>query len=189
MTGITNGALARFAKTTETSLELPAGLPRAEWEQIGETLTAIEQGIRFWRGDWWRYGDREYGEAAAQSVPLGVAAKTLQNEAAVCSAIEPSRRREDLSFEHHATVQGLPPDEQDLWLDKAAGSDMTIHELRAKIKKEANGGDSVSDTVKLLVRAVEQFERDNPNEGRADFLELVEQAWASVHGLAREGIG
>jgi hypothetical protein len=183
MAGITNGALARFAKTTEISLELPPGLPRAEWEQIGETLHAIERGVQWWLGDWWRYGEREYGESAAQAIDAGVNLGTVQNAAWVAGAVEPSRRREDLSFGHHQAVAPLEPAEQDRWLDKAAGSAMSVHELRAKIKKDQNGGDSTSDTVKLLVRAAEAFRRDNPEEGLTDFLGLAEGAWATAHGL------
>jgi hypothetical protein len=185
MAGVTNGALARFATTTETALALPPGLPRSEWEQIGETLHAIQRGVDWWLADWWLYGDREYGQAAAQAAPLGVAAKTLQNAAWVGSKIEPSRRREDLTIGHHAAVAGLDdPDEQDQWLDKAAGSDWSVGELRGRIRNSTRDVTQPTDAEKLLRRAAEAYQRDpDAAGGLADFMALADTAWRLALGL------
>lgn len=181
MAGVTNGALARFATTSETALSLPPGIPRGEWEQIGDTLHRIEKGVQWWLGDWWRYGEREYGESAAQAAPLGVSAKTLQNAAWVAQAIEPSRRREDLSISHHAAVAGLEdPAEQDRWLDKAAGSDMSVGELRGRIRHSQRDVNQPTEADKLLRRAAAAYQRDEPDGSRADWLEAAGLAWDAV---------
>jgi hypothetical protein len=183
MAGVTNGALARFATTTEVGLELPAGLPRAEWEQIGDTLHRIEKGVQWWLGDWWRYGEREYGEAAAQAVNVGVNLGTLQNAAWVASKVDSSRRREDLSFGHHQAVAPLEPDEQDEWLDKAAGSDMSVGELRGRIKNATRDVTMPTEVEKLLARAATAYVRDEPDGDRAGFEALASDAWQTAAGL------
>jgi hypothetical protein len=46
----------------------------------------------------------------------GPAYQTCMNAAGVCRAFETSRRREDLSFQHHAEVASLAPAEADALL-------------------------------------------------------------------------
>jgi hypothetical protein len=45
--------------------------------------------------------------------------QTCANAASVCKAIETSRRREVLSFAHHAEVAALPVKQQEKLLDRA----------------------------------------------------------------------
>ena len=59
-----------------------------------------------------RYGERKAIVEAEDWE--GPAYQTCMHAAAVCPAFETSRRREDLSFRHHAEVAGLPPDEADV---------------------------------------------------------------------------
>jgi hypothetical protein len=48
------------------------------------------------------------------------------NAAGVCRAFETSRRREDLSFQHHAEVAALPPDEADALLADLANETVSV---------------------------------------------------------------
>jgi hypothetical protein len=45
-----------------------------------------------------------------------------------------SRRRDNLSFGHHATVAALPPPLQDEWLDRAERDDLSVMKLRQAVK-------------------------------------------------------
>jgi len=186
MAGVTNGALAQFATTTTVALELEPGMPREAWEELGETLRAIELGVRWWLGGWWRYGERTYGESASQAAPTGLALKTVQNAAWVSGRIEPSRRREGLSVSHHEQVARMEdPDEQDRWLDKAEADQWSVAEMRGRIKAAERAIDMPTEAVKLLRRAVDAFlaDPDTANAGRQDFLDLAEAAWDHVHHL------
>ena len=171
--------LSHFAtEYSETQLVMRPNMTRVEWMELGDILHKIERGVKWWLGDWWLYGERKYGEGAAQAADVGQDLHTLQNAAWVASRVEPSRRREDLSHSHHEAVAKLEPEEQDRWLDKAAGSGMNVHQLRAHIRADANGGDTTSETVKLLRRAAYQFRRDNPDEcSLGEFVTLAEGAW------------
>jgi hypothetical protein len=52
-----------------------------------------------------------YGEGLKSGLDLVNFRRRLRNAASVCKAFETSRRREVLSFTHHAGVAALPPDE------------------------------------------------------------------------------
>jgi N6-adenosine-specific RNA methylase IME4 len=88
-------------------------------------------------GDWWNEGEA-YGERA-QIVTAGdwtgPAHQTCRNAGSVCVAFkEVSRRRDTLSFEHHAEVAALPTDKADELLDWCLEPDepRTRQELRTR---------------------------------------------------------
>jgi hypothetical protein len=59
----------------------------------------------------------------------------------VASRIDPSRRREALSWSSHAEVASLAPAEQDRWLDRAESERMSVRRLRHAIKQDRHGAD------------------------------------------------
>ena len=134
----TPGLYAWGSDYTKTSLVLPAGLTYEQWEQIGGQIGKFIRSWRFWAGDWWRYGEHAYGEMSSQaSDVLGVDYQTLRNCAWVAGRIEPSRRRDNLTWSHHEAVAGVK-DERERYrlLDEAAEAEVTptTKELRAKAK-------------------------------------------------------
>lgn len=123
---------------TRNSLSLPAGMTFEQWEAVGEQLAYAEGAVLFWVGDWWHYGDHHYGERAAQARAAGeggFAYQTLRNAGWVCGQVEPSRRRDNLSFAHHAEVAGLEPDAQDAILARAVNERMTRGDVRAAVRE------------------------------------------------------
>jgi hypothetical protein len=124
---------------TDTGLALPPGLALETWAEIGATLVRTEKAIHWWLGDWWRYGEHHYGEAATVAAPTGYSAETCRKAAWVADRIEPVRRRPDLSFSHHDAVAALPPADQDRLLDRAATEGLDRHHLRQAAKAAANG--------------------------------------------------
>lgn len=127
------------AALTRTSLELPPGLDIDEWAACGRDLARVQDGVLWWLGDWWRYGEHAYGERAA-AVAEGVTGYSFgacANAGWVAGKIETSRRREDLSYSHHAELAALDPIEQDRWLETAADERLSTRDLRARIRKRA----------------------------------------------------
>lgn len=114
--------------------------PLDQWKDEGLRLGERERSARslMWDiGDWWNAGE-DYGERA-QVVSAGdwkgPAFQTCMNAAVVCRAFkETYRRREVLSFEHHAEVAALPPATADALLDWCLESDepRTRQELRTR---------------------------------------------------------
>ena len=120
----------------ERGLDLPPGLPFDRWQAVGEALCHMERNIGWWLGDWWRYGERTYGEAAALAAPTGYALGTVKNAAWVANRFpESSRRRDDLTFKHHQEVAPLEPRRADALLAKAAGEGLSARDLRYEVQR------------------------------------------------------
>ena len=116
-------------------LALAPGVSYARWEAIGRALWAMEWGHRWWLGDWLSYGERAYGERAAQAEALsGYDYATLSTARWVCGRIEVGRRHPALSFAHHREVAALDPVEQERWLAAAAREGWSLRELRAVLQ-------------------------------------------------------
>ena len=100
----------------------PEELSEDEWADIGILLARIDASTRWWVGDWWNHGVNNYGDRKTMvESPAwqGPSFQTCANAASVCRAFETSRRREVLTFGHHAEVSALDPREADRLLDWA----------------------------------------------------------------------
>ena len=127
---VTNAALL-----SPTALRFRHDLTFDEWQAVGVQLRQIESGVSWWIGDWLRYGEHNYGETYAQAIEqTDLAYSTLANTVWVTGKIEPSRRRENLSFKHHAEVASLEPVEQDALLTEAEMRRWTSPELRTAVQ-------------------------------------------------------
>ena len=92
----------------------------------------------WWIGDWWAFGDHNYGERASQAAGVngdGYQFQSLMDAGWVARKIETSRRREGLSWNHHKEVAALDPDEQDEFLDKAIEDGWTRNQLRTHVRR------------------------------------------------------
>lgn len=106
----------------------------------GRELGRMGRGVPWWLGDWLRYGNARYGERYEQASRItGYDVKTLTKMVYVASRIDPSRRRETLSWSHHAEVAPLAPAEQDRWLERAESERMSARSLRDAIKRAHAG--------------------------------------------------
>jgi hypothetical protein len=144
-------------------------MAESEWVAAGQTLGRIERSVAWWLGDWWAFGESRYGQRKAMVESEeweGPSYQTCKNAALVCSAFsEKSRRRDLLSFTHHAEVAALPPAEADAMLDAAeatiesTGKPMSTAALRSAVarKRGAVGAQPSSETceIKDLFEAAE----------------------------------
>jgi hypothetical protein len=124
---------------TPSRLELERDMTFESWLVIGRRLSRITNASPWWLGDWLIYGRRAYGEryrAALDVTDLDY--QTLRNYAWVARKFPGSRRRDTLSFQHHAEVASLPEPEQDLWLKRANASQWSKTELRRRIAATRN---------------------------------------------------
>jgi N6-adenosine-specific RNA methylase IME4 len=108
-----------------------------EWADRGRQLCSAWKCQGWEIGDWWRDGSHRYGErarAAAQNI-FGLEFKTLRNLGVVAGAFPTSRRRDNLTFNHHAEVAALPEEEADSLLKRASEESLSTRELRAEVAK------------------------------------------------------
>jgi hypothetical protein len=106
-----------------------------DWIIAGRRLGYIGRGNQWWIGDWVRYGTARWGERYAEAARItGYDPRSLANMASIASMFPPSRRRDNLTWSHHAAVAGLSVDEQDRWLDFAATSRLSVADLRTELR-------------------------------------------------------
>jgi hypothetical protein len=120
-------------------LQIQGDLNETQWYSLFEGISKVKRAYQWMRGDWLVYGlDRQYGKVEEQynalSLKMGLSIKTLENIYTICSKIEISRRRENLTFAHHAEVVALDADEQDYWLAKAEAQEWSAKTLRRALQ-------------------------------------------------------
>lgn len=144
---------------TETAWEPKTELTFDQWETIGRDLGRMGRACQWWIGDWLNFGAPRYGDKYTNAIEItGYDIQTLANMAWVAGRYEPSRRRENLSWSHHAEVATLDPADQDQWLTLAEQQNLGVHKLRAAIKppREIEAAEQQS----RLVRALERILKD-----------------------------
>ncbi|WP_158890366.1 LmbU family transcriptional regulator [Amycolatopsis anabasis] len=127
------------ALTKRTSLFLPPRIPLDEWSRIGRQIFVIHESSAWWLGDWLIYGQSQYPDRYKRAIAeTSLDYQTLRNYAWVARRFGVSRRREALSFQHHAELASLPESEQDEWLDRAEKFRWSRNELRNRVKISKN---------------------------------------------------
>jgi hypothetical protein len=119
----------------ETELTFASDIEFETWQTLGATLGRMAESVMWWLGDWWRYGEHHYGEAAAQAAPTGYARGTLQEAARVADRIEPPRRLGSLSWSHHQAVAALDEPVQDALLRRAVEEHLSVRDLRHEAQR------------------------------------------------------
>jgi N6-adenosine-specific RNA methylase IME4 len=140
---LTRSDLGFRGNVSRVAWELPSDLSETEWREAGAILGRVEHSVSWWLGDWWAFGENRYGDRKAIVEAddwEGPAYQTCRNAASIAGAFELSRRRDNLSFSHHAEVVRRPPKEADRLLDWAeetiseTGKPQTIAALRAEVR-------------------------------------------------------
>jgi hypothetical protein len=161
------------AMTRRTSLSFPAPLAMGDWLAIGRELFVINDASAWWLGDWLVYGQSRYPDRYRRAVEgTSLHYKTLRNYAWVARKFDPSRRHDALSFQHHAEVAGLPPEEQDVWLDRAEQDGWSVSMLRKRLRGHRDPD--------ALTRASETLGFDLYPERRRRWQEAAERAGTTL---------
>jgi hypothetical protein len=162
------------------SLDLPTSLPFDDWVNLGRRLCQGQHAINWHIGDWWAFGDHRYGErakVAAEGI-FGREFQTLANLASIARAYEPSRRREVVSFTHHAEVAGLEPEIADSLLDRAARDHLSAKDVRREVQAMKAGNDTapLQTAQPAIVRASPQppVPRNELTEAYGRYVEAME---------------
>jgi hypothetical protein len=160
---------------TSLSLALPDGLSFERWQELGRELCAREKVLNWWIGDWWAFGDHRYGERAriAAEGVFGIGFGALRNSASICRSFETSRRRDTLSWSHHAEVAALPPEEADALLERAVAENLSTRNLRIEAMK-----------AKLHLGILRPRDRDDDWAYKS--LKAIAAAWNRADHATRE---
>ncbi len=118
----------------DMSLELYKDTTFVQWQGVMGSLASMERALQFWIGDALNFGERKYGDISAQAVSEQQA-KTWTNYAWVARSVESSRRRDVLSYSHHAAVASLDADKQGDVLSTAAVYNWNVKETRLEVRR------------------------------------------------------
>lgn len=144
----------RFQRFKMNAIELkpPPDFSEEEFNALGDVLSGMGTAVQFWLGDWANLyiGDEENEQKRGEyyqylSERFNIKRRTLQNYASVCRALEPSLRREGVTFSIHREVAELPEilkGKESTILDWAMTNDATVRELQEyiSIMKQAKLG-------------------------------------------------
>jgi hypothetical protein len=170
--------IATCGEATSSGLRLRPGLTYDAWILAGRHIARLTSASAWWLGDWLIYGEHAFGQRYRAALDLtGLDYKTLRNYAWVARRVGMSRRRDTLSFQHHAEVAPLSEPEQDLWLARAATRHWSRNELRRQLA-EARPPQHPDDGRPLIVRVEIHHTRElrwraaatNANQDLADWI-------------------
>jgi hypothetical protein len=119
---------------TVGALPLREGMSFHAWLEVGRRIARVANTSAWAVGDWLLFGERAYGEryrTALAATDLDY--QTLRNYAWVARRFPLSRRRDTVSFQHHAELASLPEAEQDLWLRRTELNGWSRNELRRQL--------------------------------------------------------
>jgi hypothetical protein len=120
---------------TRRGLLLPKQMSFDKWMGIGSYLSSIYSSSAWCLGDWLAYGETTFNGKYRDAIKLtSLDYQTLRNHAWVARRFPMSRRRDTLSFTHHAEVAALAEPEQDFWLRKAEEYGWSAKRLRREVK-------------------------------------------------------
>lgn len=157
----------------------PKEITWKEWWEFGKDLSARARSLKWHVADWLSLGQWRFGEKFAQAQELFPwwDEQTLLNIQRVGRRI--SRRREELTFEHHEVVASLPPEKQDEYLSGAIDAGLSRQTLR-DIKR----ADASPDREAAMQRyAVERAVRSADSAARQCHGEVLKHVRAASREL------
>ncbi|MCM2390486.1 LmbU family transcriptional regulator [Streptomyces albipurpureus] len=134
------------AFVTRRGLLLPDRMAFEKWVGIGGYLSNVMSGSSWCLGDWLVYGEAKFSGRYRDAIELtSLDYQTLRNHAWVARRFPVSRRRDTLSFTHHAEVGALAEHEQDFWLLKAEEHMWSAKRLRREVRASLLERDTSND--------------------------------------------
>lgn len=188
---------------SRSGLQLPMRLPFERWLAIGRHLSAVSTWTAWCAGDWLAFGARAYPGRYRQAIEhTSLDYQTLRNYAWVARQVPMPRRREALTFGHHAEVAALPEAEQDFWLRKAEQHQWPVKQLRRQVRaslEERSGArtgkvkadPSTGEWVVLSLRVRLARGQLETCQAAADKANLSIEAWTALalEQAARQQLG
>jgi hypothetical protein len=125
------------ARSTPVGWRAPESLDKPRWIIAGRRLGALGRVSNWLIGDWVREGVTRWGEKYAEAARItGFDPHSLRNMAYVASRFDPSLRRDNLTWSHHALVAALEQDRQSYWLDRTSELRWSVADLRTMMRAE-----------------------------------------------------
>ena len=119
---------------TPTALTMPNNLMCVEWHALGDELLGAWIPNPWHLGDLLAYGQRRFDGLCGDRLTTRQRS-CLEGFARVAERFDVDRRRESLTYGHHAAVTAMSDPMQAYWLDRAECQEWAVGELRAAINR------------------------------------------------------
>lgn len=129
--------VSELCELDKTNLKFKREVSLDEWKLVFGSLKKIEGCVQFWIGDALAYRDQRWGMYDDVVEETGYSKQAIADIKYVSEKVKPSSRNEDLTFTHHKAVASLPPEKQEIFLQKAVDEKLSVRDLREEIKKES----------------------------------------------------
>ena len=146
--------LWRETELSLTGMRLDPVMGFDAWTELGAKLGGYCNASCWWLGDWLAFGQARYGRRYRDAIAVtDLEYQTLRNYAVVARRFDLSRRRDNLSFQHHAEVCALCDQDQEFWLDLAADHHWSKAELRRRRRGRVSDGpsDAGGSAIRMLL--------------------------------------
>lgn len=174
-------------------LQLPPTLTYEGWTRAGVQIARIADSSAWCLGDWLICGQSRYGDRYRQAIAeAGLDYQTLRNYAWVARRFDFTRRRERLSFQHHAEVAAMVDDEQDRWLDETERLGWSRNHLREQIRlarRSTSELEPAPDASLPKVTAPERQVRWWKAAAERDGVDFQKWIVAALDNAAQEALG
>ncbi|MBD0672382.1 hypothetical protein BU198_17125 [Streptomyces sp. CBMA156] len=135
---------------TKVGLRVPGSVSFEDWERAGVGLARMADSSAWCLGDWVLFGRNRFPDRYRWAMEAaGLDYQTIRNYVWVARRFEPPRRREGLSFGHHAEVAALTDGEQDLWMALAEYHQWSRNRLRSEIRSGRQADPEPRETASL----------------------------------------
>ena len=143
-------------RVTPVSWQPRHAVSLSQWVADGQRLGAIGRGVNWWLGDWLSFGNHKFGERYARASRItGYDVQTLMNMVYVAARFEVPRRRDRLSWSHHAELAPLDRVSQDEWLTRAENERLSVRDLRAELRRVTRANETEAIAAASLDDAAE----------------------------------
>ncbi|MDH5561342.1 MAG: hypothetical protein OEY59_10875 [Deltaproteobacteria bacterium] len=141
---------------TETGLHIPENTTDFQWQEIGKGLSKMDKAIQWAIGDWFLFGEKKFGEIFELAEDItGYKKGTLINFKAIASKFSPSRRRDELSWNHFQAIQALPEKKQDQIIEAAIKENLSVAKLRNMIRgTDQREEKNLADQIRALLKNI-----------------------------------
>ena len=158
---------------------------RDEWLNVGRRLGERMERDRWALGDWACHGERAHGDLAAAAIEIGVAYQTLRNLATVARKIDLSRRRDKLSWSHHAEIACLAPEIGDELLARAEAEGWPHSVMRDEARAASRLGQLEAENKEQLAEIARLRKKRDPDNTALVAREAVEQTLVRMKAESR----
>ena len=107
-----------------------------QWWDLIKRLLRLNERTQVIVGDLLLIGEQRWGRTyELVAAETGYSKKTLRNCRYVMDKVQLSRRRDNLTFGHYASVASLLPDAQAHWLEQASADEWSVKQLREEVRR------------------------------------------------------